>query len=84
MVDSTTQEAAPEVSNEDLLKQFEQLAEYHVIDYILPTVPLGEAWVVGKGISLLKLNTQEEAMSFLMGANMVLTWLRDNHLPHPQ
>ena len=84
MVDSTTQEEAPEVSNEDLLKQFEQLAEYHVIDYILPTEPLGEAWVVGKGLAIIKLKTQEEAMSFIMGANMVLTWLRDNHLPHPQ
>lgn len=84
MVDSTTQEEAPEVSNEDLLKQFEQLAEYHVIDYIVPTDPLGEAWVIGKDLAIIKLTTQEEAMAFLMGASMALKWRQENSLPYPQ
>ncbi len=74
----TTSNAEP--SNEVILNELDKIAAYGVIDYVLPTVPLGESWVVGVRGNLVKMGTIEEVLAFLTGVNAALVWASD-HVP---
>lgn len=48
----------------DNLKSYQAIG---IIDYVLPTEPLGESWVVGVDGRILKFSTREAIVSFLAG-----------------
>lgn len=57
----------PEVSDEKLYGDLKAYQEAGVIDYVLPTEPLGEEWVIGWNGKILKFVTKEGVVGFLMG-----------------
>jgi hypothetical protein len=62
--------------SEQINVEFEKLAKLGVIEYILPTKPLGDAWVVGlKEGGLLKLDSNESAMIYLAGVNVATMFI---------
>jgi len=68
------QQAEPqEVSDELILKELEGLAQNNVIEYVLPTIPLGQEWVVGIDGRILKFG-KDEAIAFLAGTTAALKW----------
>lgn len=62
---------------DELLALFQSMQNDGLIDYVLPTDPLGERWVVGMGGDLLNLSPGE-AVAFLIGWQSTLHWLMDN------
>lgn len=75
MPDSLEQE---EMSDEKILEQLKGYVQVGALKYVLPTEPLGEAWVLGYEDGILKFNTKDEVMAFLAGADMVLRRLMVN------
>lgn len=70
----------PEPTNEQILAELDKLSNYGVIDYVLPTEPLGETWVVGIRGTIAKMNTMDEIVSFLAGVNAATLWAA-KHVP---
>lgn len=71
-----------EAFNRYALQQLEGLKARGVIDYLLPSEPLGEKWVIGYESKSIKLNNRSEVEAFLAGVliavtNFTLTRLRD-------
>ena len=61
----------PEES-EQINKELTKLAEIGVIEYVLPTIPLGDAWVIGlKSGGIMKLDSNESAFIYLAGVSAV-------------
>lgn len=79
---TTDQETAePEpfagITDLEILNLLEQYRDLGVIRYVLPTIPLGEEWVIGvgePGEGLMKLRGGELAAAFLAGAGMIAAW----------
>jgi hypothetical protein len=79
MADSATKDQREEMSDEAILEQLQSYVNAGALEYVLPTTPLGEAWVVGFQGQILKFNTKDEIMALLFGANMVLRGLMDKY-----
>ena len=58
---------AGEVSDEKIYADLKAYADVGMIDYVLPTTPLGEQWIVGWNRDLLKFVTKEGVVGFLTG-----------------
>lgn len=64
---SETSEMRAEVTDERILEDLEAYKDGGLIDYVLPTVPLGEQWIVGWNGQILKFVTKEGIVGFLTG-----------------
>lgn len=67
--------------NARILEELDKLVELGVLDYVVPTDPIGEEWVVGHKLQILKFKTPEEITAFLAGVTVVSTFIAENH-PH--
>lgn len=56
-----------------ILDQLQKLAAGGAIDYVLPTTPLGEEWIVGHQGQILKMVGNGEAAAFLTGTTVGMT-----------
>lgn len=60
------------MTDEDILAKLEEYSGLGVIDYVLPTQPIGEQWVLGvPSLGIVKL-THDEAIAFITGANAII------------
>jgi len=66
MNDSSLQDGT-EVTDERILADLKQYQEVGMIEYVLPTEPLGEQWIVGWNGQILKFLTKEGIVGFLTG-----------------
>lgn len=57
----------PEVTDEQIYEHLKQYQEAGMIDYVLPTEPLGEQWIVGWNGQILKFLAKEGIVGFLTG-----------------
>jgi hypothetical protein len=69
----------PEFTDEQMLEQFDDYVKHGVIDYILPTTPLGEEWIVGLtdnngNPNIAKMNS-EQAFGFLIGVSVMIRFM---------
>lgn len=64
---------AEEMTDEEMLTQFDKLAQLGVIEYIVPSTPIGERWVVGVEGRIANLDTKE-AFGFLLGSTATAHW----------
>ena len=64
---SETSEMPAEVTDERILADLEAYKDGGMIDYVLPTEPLGEQWIVGWNGRILKFVTKEGIVGFLTG-----------------
>jgi hypothetical protein len=72
-----------EVTDERILADLTAYQEAGMIDYVLPTGPLGEAWIVGWQGRILKFTTKGEVCGFLTGiqvAALFVSRMRDDPL----
>jgi hypothetical protein len=70
---STTESA--EVSNETIYQHLKDYQEAGMIEYVLPTEPLGEQWIVGHDRQILKFLTKEGIVGFLVGISVCATYV---------
>jgi hypothetical protein len=56
-----------EVTDERIYEDLTQYQDAGLIDYVLPTEPLGEQWIVGWNGQILKFTTKEGIVGFLIG-----------------
>ena len=57
----------PEVTDERIYLDLKAYNDAGMIDYVLPTEPLGEQWIVGWNGQILKFTTKESIVGFLTG-----------------
>lgn len=69
-----------ELTDEHILAELEKLSATGVISYVVPTIPLGEEWVVGIQGRIVKLTSQGEAVAFLAGVSAATNWFVE-HVP---
>lgn len=69
-----------EPTDERILEQLEKLSSTGVIQYVVPTIPLGESWVVGVQGTIVKMATKDEVLSFLAGVSAATNWFVE-HVP---
>jgi hypothetical protein len=58
-------------------KIYEELRQYQhlgVLEYVLPTDPLGEQWILGVKGQIVKLTGDDQAAAFLAGCSAVAHW----------
>ncbi|HEX8390246.1 MAG TPA: hypothetical protein VF597_02410 [Candidatus Saccharimonadales bacterium] len=72
-----------EVSDEQILEELDKYVQHGVIDYVIPTDPIGEAWVIGYKLTILKFNSKYEVVSFLSGVTVTLNWAAARLGLHP-
>lgn len=63
---------ADELTDEQILQQFKDYESVGFIEYVLPTNPLGEEWILGIDGQICKLIGKGDATIFIAGAGMVL------------
>ena len=56
-----------EVTDEQILSELQDFSDAGLIDYVLPTEPLGVQWIVGWAGQILKFVTKEGIVGFLAG-----------------
>jgi hypothetical protein len=61
------EEALPPMTNERIYGDLKAYADAGMIDYVLPTEPLGEQWIVGWQNQILWFVTTEGIIGFLVG-----------------
>lgn len=66
-MNEVTAEMPPEVSDERIYEDLKAYQEGGLIDYVLPTEPLGEQWIVGWNGQILKFVSKEGIVGFLTG-----------------
>lgn len=65
----------PEVTDERILADLEAYQDAGMIDYVLPTIPLGEQWIVGWNGQILKFTTKEGIVGFLTGIQVAAMFI---------
>lgn len=68
------------LTDQQILAAFEEYADKGVLDYVLPTEPLGEEWVLGMRGDIVKLKTKNEAMACLAGLGCMAHWALDQQI----
>lgn len=64
----------PEATDEQIYDALKAYANKGVIEYVLPTEPLGEQWVLGQSGTLVKLIGKDQALAWLAGASAMTVW----------
>lgn len=74
MSDMTADEQ-PEVSDERICEDLKAYQEAGLIEYVLPTDPIGEQWIVGWDGKILKFVTKEGIVGFLTGIQVAVMFM---------
>lgn len=64
---SETSKMPPEVTDERIYEDLKAYQDAGMLEYVLPTEPLGEQWIVGWNGQILKFVTKEGIVGFLTG-----------------
>lgn len=64
-----------EVTDERIYADLKSYQEAGLIEYVLPTEPLGEQWIVGWNGQILKFLTKEGIVGFLTGIQVCATFV---------
>ncbi len=81
---TSTDELPPEVTDERIYEDLKAYQEAGMLEYVLPTQPLGEQWIVGWNGQILKFVTKEGIVGFLTGIQVCATFaakLRESPFP---
>ncbi len=81
MPDITETTEQPEVTDERIYDDLKAYAEGGMIQYVLPTEPLGEQWIVGWKGQILKFTTKDSIVGFLMGIQVAALFIADMREP---
>jgi hypothetical protein len=62
--------APPEVTDDQIYADLQAYQDAGMVDYVLPTDPIGEQWIVGWNGQILKFVTKEGIVGFLCGVQV--------------
>jgi hypothetical protein len=71
----------PEVTNEKIYEDLKAYDDAGLIEYVLPTEPLGEQWIVGWDGQILKFVTKEGIVGFLTGIQVCAAFIAKQRQP---
>jgi hypothetical protein len=74
-------ELPPEVTNEKIYEDLKAYDDAGLIEYVLPTEPLGEQWIVGWDGQILKFVTKEGIVGFLTGIQVCAAFVAKRRQP---
>ena len=63
-----------EITDEQIYGELRKYQELGVLEYVLPTEPLGIEWVLGVEGRIVKLAGKDQACGFLAGASALARW----------
>ncbi len=66
----------PEVTDERIYADLKAYADAGMIEYVLPTEPLGDQWIVGWNGQILKFTTKDSVVGFLSGIQACAVFVR--------
>jgi hypothetical protein len=66
-----------EVSDERIYEDLKAYQDAGMLDYVLPTDPIGEQWIVGWRGQILKFVTKEGIVGFLSGIQVCALFVSD-------
>ena len=69
--------AVTEVGNERIYADLKAYQDAGMIEYVLPTDPLGEQWIIGWKGDILKFVTKEGIVGFLAGIQVAAQFAAD-------
>jgi hypothetical protein len=69
----------PEVTDERIYEDLKVYSDAGMIDYVLPTDPMGEHWIVGWNGTILKFVTKEGIVGFLTGIQVCAMFAASTH-----
>ena len=69
-----------EVSDERIYEDLKGYQDFGMIEYVLPTEPLGEQWIVGWNGQILKFTSKEGVVGFLMGIQVCAKFVAKRRL----
>ena len=69
-----------EITDEQIYAELRQYELLGVLEYVLPTEPLGEEWVLGVEGRIVKLVGKDQACGFLAGASALARWAHAHFL----
>lgn len=64
-----------EITAEQIYDNLEQYQDIGMLEYVLPSEPLGEVWIVGYNQQILKFVTKEGVVGFLAGISVCAAFL---------
>lgn len=64
-----------EITDETIYQHLKEYQEAGMIEYVLPTEPLGEQWIIGHNGQILKFLTKEGIVGFLAGTSVCATYV---------
>ena len=64
-----------EVTDERIYEDLKAYRDFGMIEYVLPTEPLGEQWIVGWNGQVLKFVSKEGVVGFLAGIQVCATFV---------
>lgn len=73
----------PELPDERIYQDLKAYQGAGMIDYVLPTEPLGEQWIVGWNGQILKFLTKEGIVGFLLGIQVCAMFTAKLQRPGP-
>lgn len=81
MTDQTETTEPPEVTDERIYEDLKAYKDGGMIDYVLPSEPLGEVWFVGWRGQILKFVTKDSIVGFLMGIQVAALFVAEMRGP---
>ena len=66
-----------QLTSQQIYEELRQYKQLGVLEYVLPTDPLGEEWHLGVKGQIVKLIGDDQAAAFLAGAAAVAHWVAD-------
>ncbi len=80
-MNETAQNEPQEVTDERIYEDLKGYQDAGMIDYVLPTEPLGERWIVGWNGQILKFTTKESIVGFLVGIQVCASFVARKRQP---
>ena len=74
MTETSTSEPQ-EITDERIYEDLKQYQDFGMIEYVLPTEPLGEQWIIGWNSQILKFTSREGIVGFLAGIQVCATFV---------
>ena len=81
MTDRTWRTKPQEVTDERIYEDLKQYQDFGMIEYVLPTEPLGEQWIVGWNGQILKFISKEGIVGFLAGIQVCAGFVAKQRQP---
>lgn len=79
----STPELPPEITDEQIYAELKTYSDGGMIDYVLPTNPLGEQWIIGWKGDIHTFTSKEGIVGFLLGVQVAAQFAINSRVSVP-